>query len=81
MPREVAPRTYFLIVAAIFVAMVVVTVVVFLSVERAAHHIPGARPDLSDRRTPVTTAPQPESPPERPQPQDNGRADSRDHGP
>jgi hypothetical protein len=46
MAKSVSVRTYLLIVTMVFVAMVVVTLVVFLAVQRAAHHIPGARPDL-----------------------------------
>jgi len=46
MAKSVSLRTYLMIVATVFVAMVVVTLVVFLAVQRAAHHLPGARPDL-----------------------------------
>jgi len=46
MAKSVNLRTYLVIVTTVFVAMVVVTLVVFLAVQRAAHHLPGARPDL-----------------------------------
>jgi len=46
MAKSVSLRAYLVIVATVFLAMVVVTLVVFLAVERAAHHLPGARPDL-----------------------------------
>ena len=55
MAKEVTPRAYLVIVAAVFLTMVVVTLVVFLAVERASHHVPGARPDL-----PVTVEPTPD---------------------
>jgi len=47
MAKSVSLRAYLAIVATVFVAMVVVTLVVFLAVQRAAHHLPGARPDLT----------------------------------
>jgi hypothetical protein len=47
MAKAVSPRAYFLIVATVFMLMVVVTLGVFLAVERAAKHLPGARPDLA----------------------------------
>jgi hypothetical protein len=46
MAKSVSLRSYLVIVATVFVAMMVVTLVVFLAVQRAAHHLPGARPDL-----------------------------------
>jgi len=46
MAKSVSLRSYLVIVSMVFVAMVVVTLVVFLAVQRAAHHLPGERPDL-----------------------------------
>jgi hypothetical protein len=46
MAKPVSPRQFWLISLAVFAAMVVVTLAVFLAVQRAAHHLPGARPDL-----------------------------------
>ena len=57
MAKAVSLSTYLMIVVAVFVAMIVVTVVVFLAVERAAHHIPGARPDLKIEEPAAPVAP------------------------
>jgi len=67
MAKSVSLRTYLVIVATVFVAMVVVTLVVFLAVQRAAHHLPGARPDL----TPGDVV-APEAPPSAPRDPDGG---------
>jgi hypothetical protein len=81
MVKEVSPRRYFLIVATIFVAMVVVTLVIFLAVERAAHHLPGARPDLSTSRTHAADAVTAGAPGEPPQQKGNDPSRSRDPNP
>jgi hypothetical protein len=53
MAKPVTPRQFYLIAAAIFVAMLVVTVLVFATVQRAVHHLPGARPDLAPAADPA----------------------------
>ena len=57
MAKAVSFSTYLVIVVTVFVAMVVVTVVVFFAVERAAHHVPGARPDLKIEEPAAPAAP------------------------
>ncbi|HEX9593145.1 MAG TPA: hypothetical protein VGB12_07355 [bacterium] len=81
MAKQVTPRTYFLIVAAVFVAMVVVTLVVFLTVQRAAYHLPGARPDLSGSATPAPDTVTPGSPSDPPRPREVGHSDPQDRRP